>query len=183
MRKFNQFILEKEDDEEQLEQQTEETTDVTEPTEENNDETDVEPVIEVEPKKVALVVELDDNSKAVLLELAKRFVKTTNGFDKAKYYCDHFDVYHKWEGSAEKYYERHKDEKVSFTVTHIGVSEKVIAVKVSTEIKSSRKNKYIVLAISKQGKCGDADEFTTWDRIGFGTELSGKLKIKTKKIK
>lgn len=169
MRKFNQFILEKEDDEEQLEQKTEDTTDVKEPTE--------------EPKKVALVVELDDNSKAVLLELANRFVKTTNGFDKAKYYCDQFDVYHKWEDSAEKYYERHKDEKVSFTVTHIGVSEKVIAVKVSTEIKSSHQNKYIVLATSKQGKCGDANEFTTWDRIGFGTELSGKLKIKTKKIK
>lgn len=173
MRKFNQFILEKEDDKEQLEQKTEE----------NNDETNIEQGIEIEPKKVALVVELDDNSKAVLLELAKRFVKTTNGFDKAKYYCDHFDVYHKWEGSAEKYYERHKDEKVSFTVTHIGVSENVIAVKVSTEIKSSRQNKYIVLATSRQGKCGDADEFTTWDRIGFGTELSGKLKIKTKKNK
>jgi hypothetical protein len=65
---------------------------------------------------------------------------------------------------------------VNLTVTHLGVSEKAIAVKVSGYF-TTNKNPHITLAIDRKGgaKPVDSNKITNWETLPQQIPLSGKV--------
>lgn len=124
-------------------------------------------------KKVLLCeILLDYNSQQLLKE----------SFDLGdwKVYCEHCTLEFKPKETSDilQFCKENKGKTFKLEVTHIGYSEKAIAVVVKTNAPSVNKVKHITLATNpKGGKPYDSNLIEHWEKLDKNILLSGKIEI------
>ena len=126
---------------------------------------------------IALV--LDEKSSEELLEVAEDVVGQLDDFEP-RFLCHHMTMAF-WKQLDEdflEYCENVEGETFDLIVTHIGISDKAVAVKVETDADSLNSLKHVTLAVNlnKGGKPVDSNHITQWEEFDR-MRLKGKVKF------
>lgn len=104
-----------------------------------------------------LAIVLDEESKNKLINQFKDIIP-----DNWKIFCHHMTINLKGYIPNEEY---QLGQEEIITATHLGMNEKVIAVKVLSNIKSVNVVKHVTIATAPESKPKDSKEIQTWHTI------------------
>ena len=126
---------------------------------------------------------LEESAKRNLLEYVKNFVDIQEDW---KIYCDHMTIIYNDGSENAAMWSENMDSllgsAVHLIVTHIGTSDRCIAVKVSG-FSSNNVNPHITVAIAPGAKPVESNKITNWYGVADGIGLTAKINVITKRPK
>lgn len=122
-----------------------------------------------------------DKTKRAILEHAKHWIyeKFNNEIpDDWKIYCDHVTlVFNNGSPKAQEdadFYENYMlNQYVSMNITHIGITNKLIAFQVDYEIEN--KHSHITVAVAPDAKPVNSNDIENWYKLDESFYVSGKI--------
>lgn len=120
---------------------------------------------------------LEEPAKQNLLDYVRNYI----GIDSSwKVYCDHMTIiYNDGSENAQQWAENIKGMVGNLThliVTHIGISERCVAVKV-TGMSSNNANPHITVAVAPGAKPVESNQITNWYTVEDGIGLTAKINV------
>ncbi len=120
---------------------------------------------------------LKEPAKSNLMEYVKGYVPIPNDW---KPYCDHMTViYNDGSENAEEWKNNCQSlvgTLTNLTVTHIGKSDRAIAVRV-TGFPSNNKNPHITIAVAPGARPVESNEITNWFSVDDNYSMSAEINV------
>ena len=123
---------------------------------------------------------LEEAAKNNLLEYVKRYLSVPEDW---KVYCDHMTIIYNDGSENAASWAHNIDELVGsiahLIVTHVGTSDRCIAVKVSG-FSSNNANPHITVAVAPGAKPVESNDITNWYTVPDGIGLTAKINVVTR---
>lgn len=120
---------------------------------------------------------LNENSHDLLVNVTTNLINNLDNVSNYKIFCHHMTVAFKtmFDDDILNYLNNNKGNKYRITATHVGMSDKAIALKVETDCPSYNNIKHITLATINDGKPKDSNDITNWIKLYNNINLVGYL--------
>ena len=135
----------------------------------------------MENKEILYIgLELTHDSAEKLLKVAKSVCTDIWRNSEREYKCHHMTIAFRRQidQSVMEWFEKNEGKEFVMTAEKIGVSDKAVAVEVSTDCMSKNNIKHVTLAVnkSKGGKPVDSNGIKKWIKMKQPIRLKGKVK-------
>lgn len=127
---------------------------------------------------------LDQSSKGKLFNITKEIIDDVWPSAKINMFCDHMTsmFYTNIDEDMLKWMSDRYEQRYEVKATHIGYTDKALAIRIETEVPSTNAVKHITLAtnVDNNGKPVDSNDITNWEPLEDFPILYGSIQFRYK---